>query len=234
VKVNPAFVPIVLTPVPKATSVLAAVPAIVAELVLQVGQEIAGVVPPEETIGALPVTLVTVPPPPPPPARAEAKEEMMETVDVPPESVDMRMRTLVYPATLDCHVPVLVVDVAAVELLEGVAFSATQVVPPSPDASNCKVLELAFALTVNVTPPTPGSMLLMRHEVPLTLQLVAAALRTCFCWARASHGALKIIKIKNKRFMLSSFPPCYGMRVPFTAATRMCKLYCICAAVFEA
>ena len=79
----------------------------------------------------------TVPdPPPPPPERAEAVDWMMLTVVVPPTSVDIRIRTLVYPAVLACHVPVLDVEVAAVVELLGVAFKATQVVPPSPDASN--------------------------------------------------------------------------------------------------
>ena len=75
-------------------------------------------------------------PPPPPPARAEAVEVESVTVEVPPASVDIRMRTAVYPATFGCHVPVEVVDVAAVVLFDGVALSATQVVPPLAVASN--------------------------------------------------------------------------------------------------
>ena len=61
----------------------------------------------------------------------------MLTVVVPPASVDMRMRTFVYPAVFVCHVPVLLVEVAAVALLLGVAFKATQLAPPSPEPSNC-------------------------------------------------------------------------------------------------
>jgi hypothetical protein len=129
---------------------------------------------------------------------------MMETVEVPPASVDMRMRTLVYPATLACHVPVEVVELAAVVLFEGVAFKATQVVAPSPDASNCKVLELAFALTVNVIPPTPGSTLLMRQTVPVVVQVAAAALKTCFCCALARPAMPKIKTRTNGIFLIAS------------------------------
>ena len=77
-----------------------------------------------------------LPPPPPPPARAEAMDCMMLTVVVPPTRVDILIRTSVYPATLACHVPVLVVEVAAVVELLGVAFRATQLLALSPDASN--------------------------------------------------------------------------------------------------
>lgn len=100
---------------------------------------------------------VTPAPPPPPPDRAEAREVIIETVVVPLTRLDMRMRTAVYPATFACHVPVDVVEAAAVVLFDGVALSATQVVPPSPVASNWMVLALAFALTVNVAPPEAAS-----------------------------------------------------------------------------
>ena len=144
--------------------------------------EIAGVVPPEEAMGAVPVTLVTVPlPPPPPPALAEAVDSIMLTVVVPLTREDIRIRRWVYPAVFTCHVPVLVVEVAAVVLLLGVAFSATQVVPPSPEASNWMVLAEAFAVTVKVAPPCPGSTLTRRQEVLVVVHVVAAALRTCFC-----------------------------------------------------
>ena len=55
-----------------------------------------------------------------------------------------------------CHVPVEVVELAAVVLFDGVAFMATHVVPPLAVPSNWIVLELAFALTVNVTEPMLG------------------------------------------------------------------------------
>jgi hypothetical protein len=84
-----------------------------------------------------------------------------------------------------CHVPVDVVDVAAVVLLDGVAFSATQVVPPSPLASKTKVLPEALVVTVSVTPPACGSTDVIRQLVPVVVQVAAAALRDCFCCARA-------------------------------------------------
>ena len=76
------------------------------------------------------------PPPPPPPARAEAVEVLSVTVVVPLTRLDMRTRTEVYPATFACHVPVEVVELAAVALFDGVAFKATQVAPPFAVASN--------------------------------------------------------------------------------------------------
>ena len=79
--IKPAFPPIVFAAVPKATCVLAIVPAIV---------------PP--------------PPLPPPLDRAEAMEVMIETVEVPPTRVDIRTLMRVNAAVLNCHQPVPVVE----------------------------------------------------------------------------------------------------------------------------
>ena len=80
-----------------------------------------------------------------------------------------------------CQVPVLVVDETAVDELLGVAFKATTVFPPSPDASKEIVFPEAFAVTVSVAPPCVGSTVTVRHEV--FVQAALAAVSTLFCWA---------------------------------------------------
>jgi hypothetical protein len=86
----------------------------------------------------------------------------------------MRMRTDVYPATFACHVPVDVVELAAVVLFDGVTFNATQVVPPLAVASNCSVLLDALALTVNVAPPTEVVIGSARHTFVVAQSEAAA------------------------------------------------------------
>ena len=65
-------------------------------------------------------------------------------------------------------------DVAAVVLFDGVAFSAMNVVP-SAVASNCSVLLEAFALDVKVTPPTFALIGKIRHAF-VTAHVEPAAL----------------------------------------------------------
>lgn len=148
------------------------------------------------------------PPPPPPPARAEAMDWIMLTVVVPPDSEDILIRSVVYPAMLVCHVPVLVVEVAAVVELLGVAFSATHVVPPSPDASNWIVFDEALAVTVKVAPPCCGSTPTIRHDAPVVVQVVAAALKDCFCCAFAERQAPRNITIKANLRIFDSPSSC--------------------------
>lgn len=96
----------------------------------------------------------TVPDPlPPPPARAEAVDKLMEATTVPLVNAETRMRMPVNPETFACQVPTPVADVTVVVELLGVTLNATQVVPPSPVASNCSVAE-NVPDKVNVAPPS--------------------------------------------------------------------------------
>lgn len=102
-----------------------------------------------------------------------------------------------YPVVFTCQVPVLVVDVAEVDELLGVALNDTTVVPPSPDASKTIVFPETFAEMVNVAPPCVGSTVTVRQEV--LVQVPLAAVRTFFCCARAKLGMQSNVKIKTTR-----------------------------------
>jgi hypothetical protein len=150
----------------------------------------------------LEVTIVAPPTPPLPPARAEAVEPIMLTVVDPPTKVDIRIRTLVYPATFACQVPVLVADVTAVVLLLGVTLSATQEVPPSPLDSNWIVFADRLAVMVKVAPPWLGSIETERQAV--AEQVAPAVVKFTFCWpftvaARSRNAGIRM----NRRILPS-------------------------------
>ena len=82
-----------LAPVPTTMAAVVFVPLVMfandgpAEVVRHVGQLIAGVVPPLETIGEVPVTPVTPPPPPPDPGSTFKAVELLSQIKAVPVAV---------------------------------------------------------------------------------------------------------------------------------------------------
>jgi hypothetical protein len=113
------------------------------------------------------------PPLPPPLVRADAVLYEMLALAVPPDSADARTLKLVNPATLTCHVPVLVVDVTAVAEFGGVTLIEAYVTP-SPATSNCNV-PVNDPVMVTTVPPDPGPRLATTQFV-LTEQSLPAVL----------------------------------------------------------
>ncbi len=164
-----------------------------------------------------PAELVIPPPlpPPPPPLLAEAAEGVIVAVAEPDMVAEARIRSPVNPAALTCQVPLAVAEVTAVVEAKGVTFTATQVAPPSPVASN-EMVPVHVPESVKVAPPLSSGRLTIRQLASSTQVVPLVVITLLAAHEGMAHRAMNSSTV-DRRFIIPPKNLCPMMPSPLSS-----------------